>query len=157
MIYTSYYYQLQGDRVKQFPEELQLVVASNNISRFISKEARERLITTYQGITKPGLTIVQELKNGTIDEIGYTEAYIGILQWNLVSHGKLLYNLVKLAHDPGIVLFCYEGPTKFCHRHILARWLVNHASKVYGITLGRKEWDKLTQTYEKRKKEWTSR
>jgi len=138
MIYTSYYYQLQKEKYKQF-NDLQLIVVSNTINRFISKEARKKLITRYQDITKPGKTLLREAKNGIISKQEYKIAYINILNGNLITHEKLFLELINLAKTQGIVLFCHEGKDKFCHRRILAKWLVNLAIK-YKITLEASEW-----------------
>ncbi len=40
-------------------------------------------------------------------------------------------NYMSDGHD--VVLVCYEGPSKFCHRHLIAEWLNKHGYDV-------KEW-----------------
>lgn len=36
---------------------------------------------------------------------------------------KVVEELQKLSNNKGVVLVCYESPEKFCHRHIVAKWL----------------------------------
>lgn len=33
-------------------------------------------------------------------------------------------DLMDLSHKHNVVLLCYETPDKFCHRHLVANWLV---------------------------------
>jgi uncharacterized protein (DUF488 family) len=146
-IYTSYYYQLQKGRDQQFPEEMKLVVVSNTISRFISREARERLITDYQGVTNPGKTLVEELADGIIDESEYRSYYLLLLDHNMLSHEKQFLDLLKLIYESdSVVLFCHEGPEKFCHRHVLAEWLVRYARELHDVVLETSEWKPVSLT-----------
>ena len=49
-----------------------------------------------------------------------------------VSPRDVLRDLEKYAGYSGkdkVVLLCYEAPDKFCHRHIVARWLENYTGK----------------------------
>ena len=32
-------------------------------------------------------------------------------------------SIIHLSGGRDIVLVCYEGPSKFCHRHLVAEWL----------------------------------
>ena len=34
-----------------------------------------------------------------------------------------LFRISKLEHTEKVVLLCYEAPDKFCHRHIVAKWI----------------------------------
>ena len=34
----------------------------------------------------------------------------------------VLINLYSLSDDKNIALVCYEKPTDFCHRHLVAKW-----------------------------------
>ena len=35
-------------------------------------------------------------------------------------------DLMSMAEGRDIVLLCYEGPWKFCHRHLVSQWLNKH-------------------------------
>lgn len=43
---------------------------------------------------------------------------------------KELYALAGKNQDEDIVLICYERPSDFCHRHLVADWLSNHGYPV---------------------------
>lgn len=47
---------------------------------------------------------------------------------------KILDVLNYMSNGHDIVLVCYEGPSKFCHRHLIAKWLNKHGYDV-------KEWE----------------
>lgn len=69
----------------------------------------------------PSKELLQSAKDGVITNEEYTAEYLGQLEE--VTFGKLqsqFNRLLKSKKD--IVLFCYESPEKFCHRHILAGW-----------------------------------
>lgn len=44
-----------------------------------------------------------------------------ILELLLMAH-----NYKGLDYHPNIVLLCYEKPTDFCHRHLVAQWLIEN-------------------------------
>lgn len=49
---------------------------------------------------------------------------------------QVVYNeLMKLSGGKDIVLICYEKPTDFCHRHLVAEWLTNNGIKCEEIAL----------------------
>ena len=41
-----------------------------------------------------------------------------------------LYMLIEKNQDEDIVLICYEKPTDFCHRHLVADWLTQNGYPV---------------------------
>lgn len=41
-----------------------------------------------------------------------------------------LYKLANASSDQDIVLICYEKPSDFCHRHLVADWLNKHGYPV---------------------------
>lgn len=56
---------------------------------------------------------------------------------NLLNHldsRAIIDDLYIMASGKDIVLVCYEGPSKFCHRHLIAEWLNKHGYDV-------KEWE----------------
>lgn len=49
---------------------------------------------------------------------------------------QTVYNeLLKLSGGKDIALICYEKPTDFCHRHLVAEWLTANNIKCDEITL----------------------
>lgn len=44
---------------------------------------------------------------------------------------SVLHRISEAAHGRDVVFMCYEGSTKFCHRHLLAAWLNFH----YGLNV----------------------
>lgn len=49
---------------------------------------------------------------------------------------QTVYNeLLKLSGGKDIVLICYEKPTDFCHRHLVAEWLTINGIKCEEIAL----------------------
>lgn len=66
----------------------------------------------------PSWDLLNAYKSGQVDERGYTEWYL-----RLLAERKLTPQQVVDELEEGSVLLCYEGPGKFCHRHIVAEWL----------------------------------
>lgn len=49
---------------------------------------------------------------------------------------QTVYNeLMKLSGGKDIALICYEKPTDFCHRHLVAEWLTTNGIKCDEIAL----------------------
>ena len=64
-------------------------------------------------------------KNEYIDDKEYTRQYLDKLN-RILDNGTLQSIIENLkAHDK-VLLLCYEGKSKFCHRHILADFLNEH-------------------------------
>jgi len=59
------------------------------------------------------------------DEVFYTEQYQKLIL------DKLDPAMVYKDLGENAILCCWEGPKKFCHRHLIARWL----EKNMGITI----------------------
>ena len=38
----------------------------------------------------------------------------------------MAHNYKSLNYAPHIVLLCYEKPADFCHRHLVAQWLIQN-------------------------------
>lgn len=50
-----------------------------------------------------------------------------------LSRTDIYQRLFKMARESGsdkVVLLCYESPEKFCHRHIVAKWIEDGLGKV---------------------------
>jgi hypothetical protein len=64
---------------------------------------------------KPPKKLVENYKGGVISEKEYTRQYNEILC-------KLDPKQVYLELKDSIIL-CWESPKKFCHRHLISKWL----------------------------------
>jgi len=70
---------------------------------------------------EPSTELLNGIKSGLFDEFTYTDRYLQQLNkigWNTLY--EQFSRLLSTGRD--LVLFCYESPEKFCHRHILADW-----------------------------------
>ncbi len=85
----------------------------------------------YEGTTQPNLAptsdMVFSLKR---DKKGYNQRkyvrdYIDLMHERKINPHKL----VK-SWEPNTILLCYETPTDFCHRRILADWIQEHTGFV---------------------------
>lgn len=79
-------------------------------------------------ILAPSEFLLKEFKYGShkYDTEFYTKTFEGYL--NSLSFSKVLSdltNLVDVSLDK-VVLLCYEKPSSFCHRHLVAAWFINH-------------------------------
>lgn len=66
----------------------------------------------------PTWDLLRAYKSGQVDDKGYTEWYLRLLQERKLTPQSVVDDL-----EEGSVLLCYEGPGKFCHRHVVAEWL----------------------------------
>lgn len=111
MICTSYYAKLRN-----LPNNCTPIQISHSAPIYLKLKWMDVL---------PPWHLISGIKSGTISEEQYTKEYIDYLD----SRNLLRYkdNLDKLYADKEIVylLCCYESPNKFCHRHILAKYLNN--------------------------------
>lgn len=64
----------------------------------------------------PTWDIVLGVKNKTITQDEYTEAYNKILS-------KLNPQAVANELGDGAIMLCYESPNDFCHRHLVSEWM----------------------------------
>ena len=67
----------------------------------------------------PWKDLLDDYKNGTISEKEYADQYLDNLKrlWPGLSN----WFLINAPKD--IVFLCYEKPSEFCHRHLLAQFL----------------------------------
>lgn len=66
----------------------------------------------------PTWDLLKAYKSGQVDDKGYTEWYLRLLNERNLTPEQVVAEL-----EEGSVLLCYEGPGKFCHRHVVAEWL----------------------------------
>ena len=56
----------------------------------------------------------------------YNEEVLGVL-----AVDEVIQELSVLSHNANeIALVCYEKPDEFCHRHLVAKWLIQHGYTV---------------------------
>lgn len=67
----------------------------------------------------PSYDLLSKYKKGEIDSNEYTNIYLNQLDKNTIKE-KLSKIKMKCENKP-IILLCYEKPTDFCHRHLLAK------------------------------------
>lgn len=88
--------------------------------------------TEVERALAPTWDLVAAYKAGTIDEKQYTKEYLVHLN-NAPEHiQKWLHELAKDSRFTDVIVSCYDGVGKFCHRYILQRWL----TKVFGFEEG---------------------
>lgn len=74
--------------------------------------------------------------NDSLTEKQYTDIYkTDVLHF--VDPNSFLRELERIGHGADVALCCYEKPGDFCHRHILAEWLMARTGmevEEYGAT-----------------------
>lgn len=68
----------------------------------------------------PPWKIISDHKSRNITDFEYEDMYLSCIPDNTPS---VLEGFSEKILPKIPVLFCYEGPGKFCHRHILAEWV----------------------------------
>lgn len=60
------------------------------------------------------------------DPIEYTKRYEKevLAKLDPMKVFEKLSNLARKANTDKVILLCYEAPDKFCHRHLVAEWLM---------------------------------
>ena len=53
----------------------------------------------------------------------YKQSFAEML--NLINPDQALKDLYSIGGGNDIALVCYESPEKFCHRHLVAKWLMD--------------------------------
>lgn len=118
MIWTSYYNKIKGfDKSKFY-----LVQISTSAPDFAKSLLDFSIKQLY-----PGFELVNKIKSGEIDQEQYTREYLSKLSEELVVRLDSLETLLLERDNKELVLFCWESPEKFCHRHILADYFNSHA------------------------------
>jgi uncharacterized protein YeaO (DUF488 family) len=109
-IYTSYF-----AKAKLFPSHLFIKTAVCYKTPFS--------IGIWNSVV-PSAELVFGMKRGEITKEYYEECYYQML---LDRKDQIAQNIPYLKNgERDVVLLCYEKPTDWCHRHILARFLNEH-------------------------------
>lgn len=89
----------------------------------------------------PTWQLVLDHKAKKITDEEYTQDYLKLLE-----ERKLIPQEIAEQLGDGAVMLCYESPTAFCHRHIVAEWMRNDGIQVeelYEKTLKEKKVEEL--------------
>ena len=122
MLYTNYF-----SNIKNYdPTKVFAVTASKP----------EFLKGGYLKVVAPKYEWVEKYKNKEITADQYTEKYIAYLNANK----EKILQVIKSLPDESM-LCCYESPDKFCHRHVLAKWLNENKVKIIEFN------EKFTKVY----------
>ena len=79
----------------------------------------------HLSIVAPTQDLLDRYKNGITSEEDYIKEYIEMLN----NNKEIILNAISRLPDESILL-CYEGPNKFCHRHLLANWLKENGYEI---------------------------
>ena len=77
---------------------------------------------TYKKLA-PKYTWWKEWHDNNLSEQWYTEKYQETVL-NVLNPLTVAHDLQSFGKD--VVLLCFETPEKFCHRHLVAKWLNTH-------------------------------
>lgn len=119
-IYTSYY-----RKIDKVGSEFALIQVSNSKPVWFVWNV-SKLPEVY-----PDWSNVQAFKYGVMTEDEFEKAYRDKLAQ--LDRNTILSKIETIANKDGferdVVLLCWEGTGKFCHRHILAEWLGNNTEE----------------------------
>ncbi len=90
------------------------------ISRFPPEKFKDNNLY----IVAPSVELLTKVKNGVYTKEQYRYAYLQEIR--MISIDEIRKTIEHIASESGnndIVLYCYETPELFCHRHILAEYL----------------------------------
>lgn len=82
----------------------------------------------------PSEQLLHAYKAGRVNERGYTRQFVA--QLDKLDADIIVQDLARLAGSETFTLVCYEKPSSFCHRHLVARWLARYGYKVHQETGG---------------------
>jgi uncharacterized protein (DUF488 family) len=114
-IYTSYFAKL-----RKIPDSIVPISIAVGTPRWYNGISYEKL--------KPTWNLVRLIKIGGDKDI-YTKIYTENIL-NMTNPFEVITDLSYISNNKDVVLLCYEKPTDFCHRHIVADWLNEAGFKV---------------------------
>ena len=112
IIRTSYYYKVRNKAEDYYKVAISLTAPTGEYDSNAVKLAPTQDMLWYY-------------KNSFISEAEYTRMYKEILD-KLKSDGALSGFVEDFKEHDKVLLLCYEGKYKFCHRHILDDYLNRH-------------------------------
>lgn len=111
VIYTSYFAKL-----KEFDKsKFELISIARVTPKWISNIKVSKTLC-------PPWKIIEMHKSGHITNCEYEDMYLANIPNDIAS---VLEKFSERIYPKIAVLFCYESPDKFCHRHLLANYVNN--------------------------------
>lgn len=111
-VYTSYYSKVRGLDTSKF--------CLVSISRSCPSD-----FTGFRcGFLCPSLSILNEYKYGGGSVERYVQRFYNEVLYTLKGWDVLEW-LYRLGGGRDVVLCCYEGRSKFCHRHLVSKFLMD--------------------------------
>lgn len=91
-----------------------------SISRFAPKGWEGFQMSAFA----PSARLLRGFTSGALNEAGYTACYLDYL--DSINVRSFFQVIAKWAEGRDIVLLCYEKAGAFCHRRLLASWVLRH-------------------------------
>ena len=82
----------------------------------------------YRGLEYPDLAPTNQILNHWKqfhDKEAYQNAYTKIVL-NTLYPNQVVDDLYRMADNKTVCLLCYEKPSDFCHRKLVAQWIREH-------------------------------
>jgi NTP pyrophosphatase (non-canonical NTP hydrolase) len=114
-IYTSFY-----DNLKYLPEDVVPISIAGEAKDWYKGDEYKKLA--------PKLWFFKQWKK-TLDNDFYIEHFKEEVL-DVLDVKKVIEDLMKISGGKDIVLLCHETPGKFCHRHLVAKWLMENGYDV---------------------------
>lgn len=83
---------------------------------------RDCVVDEHLIMLAPQSSVLWSHKNGVINNEQYTALYTEYLDMYKEQIIEAMRQVWRNAHGRNIVLLCWEGKSKFCHRHLFADW-----------------------------------
>lgn len=134
MIFTSYF-----AKIKKFPENVIPVAICAKVPDWYTGLRYSKLAPKYDALMKYKVDhneadYIKCFNSTTLADLD-PSTVLGELQFLLdIFYGIKLDDVLFEHPDWHVALVCYEKPSDFCHRHLVAKWL-----QTYGVDC--KEWE----------------
>lgn len=134
MIFTSYF-----AKIKKFPKNVIPIAICAKVPEWYTGLRYPKLAPKYDALMKykddhNEADYIECFNNTTLDELDIVTV-LAELQIRLdIFYGIKLDGAIFDDPDWHIALVCYEKPSDFCHRHLVAEWF-----RKYGIDC--REWE----------------
>lgn len=111
MIYTSYF-----ARLKNLPKDIAPIAICGGVPKFYNGLVFKDLAPEYESF--------KEYKKDGNEEV-FSEKYKRLVLAKL-NVSEVVQKLYKLSGGRDVCLLCYEKTGSFCHRHLIAEWLLEN-------------------------------
>lgn len=85
----------------------------------------DALVDYNFGSISPNKSTLWNHKNRMINDAQYTKEYLAKLNAHkeeILNEMEQIISNADNTNENRVILLCWEGKSKFCHRHIFARW-----------------------------------